>query len=77
MTPLRRCARLAGRSMGQSPCFFGLSEPAQAGSEPRPSAPLKGGRTLWPGAAGSTGALGGVTRSGAVERSLQHIGSHV
>jgi hypothetical protein len=28
------------------------------------SSPLKGGRTLWPGKAGSTGALGGFTRSG-------------
>ena len=29
------------------------------------SSPLKGGRTQWPGKAGSTGALGGVPRSGA------------
>jgi hypothetical protein len=28
------------------------------------SSPLKGGRTLWPGKAGSTGALDGFTRSG-------------
>lgn len=63
MTPLRRFARLAGRSMGQSPCFFGPSKPAQAGSEPRPSAPLKGARTLWPDKAGSMGALLGATRS--------------
>jgi hypothetical protein len=39
--------------MGQSPCFFGLSELAQASSEPRPSAP-QGGQHLWPGKAGST-----------------------
>jgi hypothetical protein len=77
MTPLRRFARLAGRSMGQSPCFFRLSKPAQAGSEPRPSAPLKGGRTLWPGRAGSTGALEGFTRSGAEEGSHLKSGAHV
>ena len=28
------------------------------------SSPLKGGRTLWPGKAGSTGALGDIPRSG-------------
>ena len=54
MAPLRRFARLAGRSMGQRPCFFGLSKPAQAGLEPRPSAPLAGGQHQWPGRAGST-----------------------
>ena len=41
------------------------------------SSPLKGGRTLWPGKAGSTGALGGFTRSGAETCPSLSLADHV
>jgi hypothetical protein len=39
------------------------------------SSPLKGGRTLWPGEAGSTGALGWGRRDAALIQELRRIHS--